>query len=158
MQLKLSKTRWVEAVLMIPVTAMLGPSLPFGIVITTFTLVLGVAVGLLGGRSALIKELHSSSEVAEILLMMLAATAGLCSLWVNILFGRDWTFVRVQRRYALAAALIAGLAAAGYWIVRLHPQDSSEWKAFWVWVGMILAPGAIAIRYLWTLLIPNRAE
>jgi len=88
MQPKHSKARWIAAVLMIPVSATLGPALPFGIVFTIFILVFGrVAAGVVGG--ARVKELHSSDEVAELLLMMLAATAGLCSVWLNILFGRD---------------------------------------------------------------------
>jgi hypothetical protein len=154
MHLRLSKDRWMEAVLLLPSTVALGPALPFGIVLTALTLGAGLAVGLVGGANAFVKELRSSGELAAILLMMLAAAAGLCSLWLNILFGRDWAFARTGRRYALVGALVAGLAAAAYWFLRLKvpAHDGREWKVFCVWIGLLVAPCAIAARYLWILL------
>lgn len=154
MQLQLSKGRWIEAVLLLPTTAMLGPALPFAIVLTTITLVAGLVVGLLGGSSALVKDLHSSQELAVLLLMMLAGTAGLSSLWLNILFGREWALSSGRRRYALVVALVLGLAGAAYWLIRLDwpPHDSREWKAFWEWIGLLLPACAIALRYLYILL------
>jgi hypothetical protein len=38
MHLRLSKDRWIEAVLLLHSTAALGPALPFGIVLTVLTL------------------------------------------------------------------------------------------------------------------------
>jgi len=141
MRLKLSSERWIEALLMIPVTATLGLALPFGIVFTVCILVLGVAAtGLLGGASALAKELNSAGEVAELLMMMIAATAGLCSLWLNIFLGREWARARAHRKYALTAALTMGLAAAGFWLSLQHPHSSRQWSALWLWIGLLAAP------------------
>src|SRR5689334_10865645 len=52
MQVRLSKDRWIEAVLLLPTTVTLGPALPFGIVLTTLALGAGLAVGLVRGASA----------------------------------------------------------------------------------------------------------
>ena len=159
MQFRLSKDRWIEALLLLPATITLGPALPFGIVFTALALAAGLAVGLVEGASALAKQLRSSGEVAAILLMMLAGAAGLGSLWLNSLFGRDWAFARARRRYALVGTLVAGLAAAAYWFSRLDvlPHEWRELKAFWVWVALLVAPCAIAVRYLGILLASGRS-
>jgi hypothetical protein len=166
MQVRLSKDRWIEAVLLLPATATLGPALPFGIVLTALALGAGLAVGLVRGASAFAKQLLSSGELAALLLMMLAGAAGLGSLWLNILFGRDWAFARSRRRYGLAGALVAGLVAAAYWFLRLEvflrpdvrPHEWRELKAFWVWIALLGAPCAIAVRYLCVLLASGRSD
>lgn len=119
----------------------------------------GLAAGLVRGASAFAKQLRSSGELAAILLMMLAGAAGLGSLWLNILFGRDWAFARARRRYGLVGALVAGLAAAAYWFLRLDvpPHEWRELKAFWVWIALLGAPCAIAVRYLCILLASGRS-
>jgi hypothetical protein len=159
MQWRLSKGRRIEALLMLPATATLGPALPFGIVFTALALAAGLAVGLIEGASTFTKQLRSSGELTAILLMMLAGAAGLGSLWLNILFGRDWAFARARRRYALVGAIVAGLAAAAYWFLRLDmlPRQWRELKAFWVWIALLGPPCAIAVRYLCILLTSGRS-
>ena len=154
MQLRLSRDRWIEAVLLLPTTAVLGPALPFGVVFTALTLGFGLVVSLIAEPGTFVKDLHSSGELAALLLMMAGATAGLGSMWLTILFGREWALGRACRRYALVTALVVGLAAAAYWFVQLGvpPRDSREWKAFWAWVGLLLPACALALRYLWILL------
>lgn len=163
--LRLSKDRWIEAVLLLPSTVTLGPALLFGIVLTAVALGAGVAVDLVRGASAFAKQLSSSGDLAAILLMMLAGAAGLGSLWLNIIFGRDWAFARARRRYGSVGALVAGFAAAAYWFLRLDlflrlgvpPHEWRELKAFWVWIALLVAPCAIAVRYLCILLASGRS-
>jgi hypothetical protein len=154
MQLKLSRGRWIEAALLLPTTAALGPALPFGIVVSVITLALGFAVALVGGTNAFAKELRSSAEVAALLAMMVSAAAALISLWLNILLGREWAFARPRRRYGLVGGLLAGMAAAGYWFTRLDvpPHNAGEQKALLVWIGLLLPPAILSLRYLWSLL------
>jgi hypothetical protein len=55
-------------------------------------------------------------------------------------------------------ALVAGLAAAAYWFSKLDipPHNAGQRKALLFWVGLLLAPAILALRYLWVLVVPNR--
>jgi hypothetical protein len=161
MPFRLTRERWIEVALLLPTTVMLGSALPFGIFFTLLALFAGLLTGVLGGATALHRELRSSSELAGLLLMMLGATAGLMSLWLNLLFGRDWALQEPRRRYGLLLALMLGLAATAYWFSHfdIPPQSAREWKALWEWIGLLLPPSALAIRHLWILIAsPSKAS
>jgi hypothetical protein len=154
MQLKLSKARWIEAALLAPTTFVLGSALPFGIILTTVTLGASLAVGLAQGRTGFIAALNSSREVGGLWLMMLAGAAGLATLWLVVLLGREWLYARPDWKNAAVVALAAGLASAAYWFTRLEipPRDAGARKALLVWTGLLLFPCLLAVRYLCVLL------
>jgi hypothetical protein len=107
--LRLTKTQWVEALLLAPASFLLCSALPFGIAITTIALVSGLAASLMGGWKHFPHALSSSRDVAVLWLMMVAAALGLGSLWLTLLMGREWVLTQPRRRHAIVLALFAGL-------------------------------------------------
>ena len=87
---------------------------------------------------------------------MVAAAIGLGSLWLTLLMGRDWVLAQPRRRAAIILALVAGVAAAGYWFARLQLHDALTSRVIMVWAGLLSLPVVIAVRYLWLLLRPPR--
>ena len=156
-ELKLSKTQWIEAALLAPTTVALGSALLFGIVVTSVTLVGGLGVSLFGGLHRFLATLRSSGELIGLCLMMLAAAAGLGALWLTILLGRQWTVARPRRRSGIVVALLVGLGAVVYWfsLLFIPPYDAAWRTTLLLWTGLLVLPVAVALRRLWVLLRPR---
>ena len=151
MDVKLSGARWIEAAILAPVTMAMSSGLPFGIVVS----LIGLAAGLPAPAASLKARLHDAAPVMAYLLMMLAAAAGLGSLWLTILFGPAWARQRAGRRCIVSIALILGMAAVAYWFWQLDipPHDAGSRKALLFWGFLLLGPWLIAAKYLYILSI-----
>jgi hypothetical protein len=153
MGLKLPKARWIEAAILAPASVAMSSALPFGIV----TCLIVLAAGLLIPGAAFKARLHDAVPVMALLLMMLAAAAGLGSLWLTILFGPDWVRERATRRITILLALTLGIAAVVYWFAQLDipPHDAGSGKALLVWAALVLGPLVVAAKHVYILSIPR---
>jgi len=138
------RIRWIEMVVgLLPITILLGPLLPYGLLITAVPVLIGAAYG--------VNTLKLSDGSLPLFLSIIFAGVGLPALWAAFLLDPGKLVGRRAIRYAVAIALLLGLMADAYWVrlaVFPAPGLRPDRFATLFWAFLLLAPMVVAVKYL----------
>ncbi len=138
--LRFNGRKWIELVFgLLPVTLVIGPLLPYAMLLITLPFLIGGAAG--------VSVLKFSDATLPLFVSVFAAALGLSALWVVFLL--DLTKMRSRSKLflVLGVALAAGLAADLYSTYLLVFSSSAN-RYRVLWAMLLLGPLWLGFKYL----------
>ena len=131
---------------LLPVTVLVGPLLPYGLMISV-PIMIGGAIG--------VNVLKVSDGSLQLVLSVVCASVGLPALWAAFLIDPVSLRSRIISYRVVAASLLLGLMADAYWIrLAVFPGSNPfpDRLVTFFWALLLLAPFVVAVKYLYRLL------
>jgi hypothetical protein len=140
----------IEVVCLFPMGALLAPLMAFA-----FLMVLGVMTSGEVRNAGLLAPLVALRNLADILALVFSAVAGYVGAWAAVVVGAD-RLRQGRARWVVAACLLMGLGAAGYWETWILQSRSETASAVgWIfWCSLLVPPMAVAVHQLYLLIRP----
>jgi len=138
----------IEIICLLPMGALLAPLMAFGLLTVLRVMTSGAVRS--AGRLAPLVALR---DLADILALVFGALAGYVGAWAAVVLGAD-TLRQGRGRWVVAASLLMGLGAAGFWetwILQSRGEVAST--GGWIfWCLLLVPPMAVALHQLYLLI------
>jgi hypothetical protein len=141
----------IEVVCLFPMGALLAPLTAFGLLS-----ILGVMTSGAVRSAGLLAPLVALRELAAILALVFSALAGYAGAWAAVMIGAD-RLRQGRGRWVVAASLLMGLGAAGFWETWiLQSRSDTASTGGWIfWSLLLVPPMAVAVHQLYLLIRPS---